>query len=558
MHNPFEQTPCARGLAARAVPLTQGDNVLFELFSPSVRGRAALRSASPTGRSTNRSAAGGLFNHLNKSFAKVSFARSGRTEGDGLALVILLALFLVAAGCTVGPKYKLPASPATPNFKEPPPNNWKEAQPQDSELRGNWWEIFGDADLNGLEDQVNVSNQNIAAAEARFRSARAAIRIARSGLFPTVTVGANSTTQRVSPNRANSGALITTGPTTLYELPLDINYEVDLWGRVRRMIEANVDVVQATAADVETIRLSMHAELAQDYFQMRGLDDEEKLFQSTIVAYQQALQLTTNQYNQGFVSQVDVAQAQTQLDTARAQYTDLGVARAQFEHAIAVITGKPPAEVTIPPANLPAEPPVIPVALPSQLLERRPDVASAERQAAAANAQIGVAKTAYYPTLSLTFTGGVQSSSLSNLLSWPSRFWSVGPALAETLFDGGARRGLTQEAEANYDQSVAVYRQSVLSAFQDVEDNLAALRILSEEAEQQDVAIASAQHSVDLAFSRYRGGITTYLEVVTAQNALLVNQRTGVEIRTRRMTASVLLVKALGGGWNVRDLPQVK
>jgi NodT family efflux transporter outer membrane factor (OMF) lipoprotein len=302
----------------------------------------------------------------------------------------------------------------------------------------------------------------------------------------------------------------------------------------------------------------MHAELAQDYFQMRGLDDEEKLFQSTIVAYQQALQLTTNQYNQGFVSQVDVAQAQTQLDTARAQYTDLGVARAQFEHAIAVITGKPPAEVTIPPANLPAEPPVIPVALPSQLLERRPDVASAERQAAAANAQIGVAKTAYYPTLSLTFTGGVQSSSLSNLLSWPSRFWSVGPALAETLFDGGARRGLTQEAEANYDQSVAVYRQSVLSAFQDVEDNLAALRILSEEAEQQDVAIASAQHSVDLAFSRYRGGITTYLEVVTAQTALLVNQRTGVEIRTRRMTASVLLVKGLGGGWNVRDLPQVK
>jgi NodT family efflux transporter outer membrane factor (OMF) lipoprotein len=479
-------------------------------------------------------------------------------EGNGLALVILLALFLVATGCTVGPKYKLPASPATPNFKEPPPSNWKEAQPQDSELRGTWWEMFGDTDLNGLEDQVNVSNQNIAAAEARFRSARAAIRIARSGLFPTVTVGANSTTQRVSANRANSGALITTGPTTLYQLPLDINYEVDLWGKVRRMIEANVDAAQATAADIETIRLSMHSELAQDYFQMRGLDDEGKLYQSTIVEYEQALQLTTNQYNQGFVSQVDVAQAQTQLDTARAQYTDLGVARAQFEHAIAVITGKPPAELTIPPAKLPAQPPVIPVALPSQLLERRPDVASAERQAASANAQIGVAKAAYYPTLSLALTGGVQSSSLSNLLTWPSRFWSVGPALAETLFDGGARRGLTQEAQANYDQAVAVYRQSVLSAFQDVEDNLAALRILSEESEQQDVAIASAQHSVDLSLSRYRGGITTYLEVVTAQNALLVDQRTGVEIRTRRMVASVLLVKALGGGWNVHDLPQVK
>jgi NodT family efflux transporter outer membrane factor (OMF) lipoprotein len=377
-------------------------------------------------------------------------------------------------------------------------------------------------------------------------------------LFPTATVGANSTTSRVSANRANSGALITTGPTTLYELPLDINYEVDLWGKVRRIIEANVATAQATAADVETIRLSMHAELAQDYFQMRGLDDEEKLFQSTIAAYREALQLTTNQYKQGVVSQVDVALAQTQLDTARAQATDIGVARAQFEHAIAVITGNPPAELTIPPAQLPVQPPAIPVALPSQLLERRPDIASAERQTAAANAQIGVAKSAYYPTLSLTFSGGVQSSSLSNLLSLPSRFWSVGPALAETVFDGGARRGLTLEAEANYDQTVAVYRQSVLSAFQDVEDNLAALRILSEEAEQQDVAIASSQHSVDLALHRYRGGITTYLEVVTAQNALLANQRTGVEIRTRRMVASVLLVKALGGGWNVRDLPQVK
>jgi NodT family efflux transporter outer membrane factor (OMF) lipoprotein len=471
-------------------------------------------------------------------------------------VIFLLALLLAA--CTVGPKYKVPASPTTPNFKEPPPANWKEAQPQDSEIRTNWWESFGDSDLNDLEVQVNVSNQNIAAAEARFRAARGAIRIGRAGLFPTVTVGANSTTSRVSANRANSGALITTGPTSLYQLPLDINYEVDLWGRVRRLIEANAATAQATAADVETIRLTMHAELAQDYFQMRGLDDEEKLYQSTIAAYQQALQLTTNQYNQGFVSQVDVAQAQTQLDTARAEYTDLGVARAQFEHAIAVITGQPPADLTIPPAQLPTQPPVIPVALPSQLLERRPDVASAERQAAAANAQIGVAKSAYFPTLALTFTGGVQSSSLSNLLSWPSRFWSVGPALAETVFDGGARGGLTQEAQANYDQAVAVYRQSVLSAFQDVEDNLAALRILSEEAVQQDTAVASAQHSVDLAFSRYRGGITTYLEVVTAQNALLANQRTSVEIRTRRMVASVLLVKALGGGWNVSDLPKVK
>jgi hydrophobe/amphiphile efflux-1 (HAE1) family protein/NodT family efflux transporter outer membrane factor (OMF) lipoprotein len=488
--------------------------------------------------------------------------RSGRrfqapAPGDLAPLVLVVFLFSLSA-CTVGPKYKVPASPATPNFKEPPPANWKEAQPQDSELRGNWWEAFGDSELNTLEDQVNVSNENIAAAEARFRSARAAVRIARAGLFPTVTAGANATTSRVSANRANSGALVTTGPTTLYELPIDASYEVDVWGRVRRTIEANAATAQATAADLETIRLSMHAELAQDYFQMRGLDEEEKLFRATITADQQALQLTTNQYNQGFVSQVDVAQAQTQLDTVRAEATDLGVARSQFEHAIAVVTGKPPAEVTIAAAPLPVQPPVIPVALPSQLLERRPDVASAERQAAAANALIGVAKSAYFPTLSLSFAGGVQSAALSNLLTLPSRFWSVGPALVETVFDGGARRGLTQEAQANYDMAVAVYRQSVLSAFQDVEDNLAALRILADEAAQQDVAVTSSQHSVDLSLNRYRGGITTYLEVITAQNVLLVNQRTAVDIQARRMVASVLLVKALGGGWKVANLPPVK
>jgi len=429
--------------------------------------------------------------------------------------------------------------------------------------------IKENSELNALEAQVNISNQTIAAAEAQFRAARAAIRVARSGLFPTVTVGAITTTSQVGINRAgpNPNLISTTntvatfsgnGTNTFYQLPLDLTYEVDLWGRIRHTIESTVANAQASAADIETIRLSTHAELAVDYFALRGLDGEQKLYVSTIGAFQEALQLTLNRYHQGIASQVDVAQAQTQLDTARAQATDLGVARSQFEHAIAVLIGKPPAELTIQPGRLPLQPPVIPVALPSELLERRPDVAAAERLAASANALIGVAKAAYYPRLTFSGSFGVESSVLANLPSWSSRFWSLGPQLTQTIFDAGARHGLTREAEANFDNAVAVYRQDVLSAFQDVEDNLAALRILADEATQQEVAIESSQVSLNLALNRYRGGIVTYLDVLTAQNALLDNQRAAVGIRTRRMTAAVSLVKALGGGWNVSDLPPVK
>jgi NodT family efflux transporter outer membrane factor (OMF) lipoprotein len=411
--------------------------------------------------------------------------------------------------------------------------------------------------LNSLEEQVDISNQTIAAAEAQFRAARAAIRVARSGLFPTLTASANSTIASVGPSR-QIGTGKGSGTGTIYTLPLDFSYEADLWGRIRKTVQAQVATAQATAADLETARLSVHSELALDYMELRGLDDQQRLFDATVAAYEQALQLTTNRYNQGVVSGVDVAQAQTQLETARAEKIDLGVARAAFEHAIATLIGKPPAELTISPAVLVAGPPSIPVSIPSQLLERRPDIAAAERRVASANAQIGAAKAAFFPTLTLDAAGGFANSKLSSLLSWPSRFWSIGPSLVETVFDAGRRGAFVKETEAVYDSTVAAYRQEMLIAFQDVEDNLAALRILSEEAAQQDIAIQSAQRSLDLATNRYRGGVASYLDVITAQNALLANQRTGIGIQVRRMSASVLLVKALGGGWNSSELPSPK
>jgi NodT family efflux transporter outer membrane factor (OMF) lipoprotein len=473
---------------------------------------------------------------------------------------LLCFLFCLFSACSVGPRYKKPAAPVAPAFKEPPPASWKTATPQDGTLRGNWWEIFGDPQLNDLEVQVNISNQNIAAAEAQFRGARAAIRAARSGLFPTLTVTGSATRTGSGGNRSVLGAgnTVRSGGGTFYALPFDFSYELDVWGRVRKTIEAAVDTAQATAADVETIRLSTHAELALDYFELRGLDEQKQLFDQTVAGFDQALQLTTNRFNQGVASAVDVEQARTQLETARAQAIDLDVQRAQFEHAIAIFTGKPPAELTLARGGINGEPPVIPVALPSELLERRPDIAAAERRVASSNAQIGVAKAAYFPTVSLSATGGFESSAIASLLSWPSRFWSIGPAFSEILFDAGRRRALVGEAEAAYDANVAVYRQDVLTAFQDVEDNLAALRILSDEATQENIAVESSQRSLDLSLTRYTGGIAIYTEVITAQNALLANQRTAIGIRARRMTASVLLVKALGGGWDVSALPSTK
>ncbi len=481
-------------------------------------------------------------------------------------VAILAAVALLAAGCTVGPNYQKPAVTVPPAFKEAAApevtaaaaRQLKPAQPQDTASRGKWWEVFNDPQLNALEEQVAVSNQTIAQAEARFRAARAAVLGARSGLFPTVTAGANTSRSHASSTRSIVRQSLPGLTVTDYQLPIDFSYELDLWGRVRRSVEASVANAQASAADVATATLSMQSELALDCFQLRGLDAQKQLLDSTVAGYEKALQLTQLRHNQGVASGVDVAQAETQLATVRAQSTDLGVSRAQFEHAIAVLTGRPPAVFSLSTSQAGIVPPAIPVMLPADLLQRRPDVAAAERSVAAANAQIGVAKAAYFPALSLSASGGLESSMLSTLLSWPSRFWSLGPSLVETIFDGGRRRAATEQATAGWEQSVAAYRQSVLSAFEDVEDNLAALRILAQEAAEQAAAVEAAQRSLDLANSRYQGGITTYLEVITAQTAALANQRTAIELLTRQMVASVLLVKALGGGWTVQDLPAAR
>jgi len=445
-------------------------------------------------------------------------------------------------------------------FKEQPAadstlaGEWRAAQPSDDLIRGKWWETFKDPVLNSFEDQVAISNQTVAQAEAQFRAARAAVRGARADLYPTVTAGVAITRSSTSANRSQRAGDVISRDTSDYQLPLDLSYEVDLWGRVRRTIESNVAAAQASSADVQTALLSSQAELALDYFQLRGLDAQTALLDTTVAAYERALQLTRARYDQGVASGVDVAQAQTQLDSARVQTTDREVERAQFEHAIAILVGKAPADVTIPPAGSQEAPPAIPVTVPSSLLERRPDVAGAERRVAAANAQIGVATAAYFPTLGLGATGGLESSEIATLLALPSHFWSIGPSLVATIFDGGKRRAAKEQAVANYDSTVAVYRQSVLTAFQDVEDNLAALKVLADEQRQAADATASADRSLELADNRYRGGVTTYLEVITAQTAALSNQITAADILTRRMTASVLLIKALGGGWTVADL----
>jgi len=469
--------------------------------------------------------------------------------------LLLLCLGSLAAACAVGPTYKKPQAEVPPAFKEPPPGDWKSAQPRDTALRGNWWEIFGDPQLNALEEQVAAANQTLAQAEAQFRAARAAVQEVRAGLFPTVTAGASATVSRTSPSRAPvTSQASRSGTTTVYQVPVDVSWEADIWGRVRRQIEANVAAAQASAADVAAVRLSLEAELAADYFQLHGLDEQRRLLDTTVADYEKALHITTLRHDQGVSSGADVAEAQTQLETTRAQAIDLGVDRAALEHAIAILTGKPPAGLTIAAAPIAVPPPVVPTELPSELLERRPDVAAAERRVAAANAQIGVAKAAYFPSLTLSGSGGFASSRLANLLSLPNRFWSLGAELAATIFDAGRRGAVAAQAEASYDATVAAYRETVLTAFQGVEDNLAALRILSEESTQQASAAAAAERSLNLARTRYSGGITSYLEVLTAENAALANQRATVDVRIRQMIGRVNLVKALGGGWSAAEL----
>jgi len=466
----------------------------------------------------------------------------------------ILAAFLLLGGCAVGPRYSRPSAPVAPAYKETP-ENWKQAQPADQLAHGKWWEIYQDAGLNPLEEKIDVSNQSLKTAQAQFQQARALVAFNRANYFPVVTTGPSATRDRLSRNRP---LMSTTTDYTDLVLPVDASYEPDLWGRVRHTVEAARANAQASAADLESVRLSLHAELATDYFEARALDAEIQLLNSTVSAYEKALELTNNRYRGGIASQVDVAQAQTQLETTRAQAVDLAAQRAAYEHAIAVLAGEPPANLALPAIPLNAVPPVIPPGLPSDLLERRPDIAAAERRMVAANAQIGVARAAYFPTLTLSASGGFEGTSITNWLTGPSGFAAAGLGAMETIFDAGLRHAVSQQAQAGYDESVANYRQSVLTAFQEVEDNLAALRILENEAQTEAAAVAAAEHSLALSNNRYRGGVATYLEVITAQSAALSDERTAVELSGRRMTDSVLLIKALGGGWSTASLPSAQ
>ncbi|HLN03281.1 MAG TPA: efflux transporter outer membrane subunit [Bryobacteraceae bacterium] len=471
--------------------------------------------------------------------------------------LVLTGVLLVSNACMVGPKYQRPTAPAPTAYKEPPPSGWKEAQPSDGAIRGKWWEIYNDAQLNSLEEQVSISNQNVRLAEAQFQEAKAAVRIARSALFPTVSAAPSIISTRTPSQVVGSvqgGTKVS--PHGFYSLPLDASYTADLWGSIRRSIAASTANAQVSAADLENAKLTFQAELASDYFQLHGLDGDAALLADAVRSYAEFLTLTRNRYAGGVASLGDVAQAETQLETTRGQLVEVGVQRAQFEHAIAILIGKPPSEFSISVATLTTPPPAIPIGVPSTLLERRPDIAANERQVAAANEQIGIAKAAFYPTLTLSGSAGLESADFLKWLTWPSRFWSVGPQLAETLFDAGKRHAQVSQAEAAYDATVDTYRQTVLTALQQVEDNLSALRILAEEAEVTDRAVKAARQSLDISTDQYRGGIVAYLQVITAQTAWLTEQRVAVDLLTRRMTTSVSLIQALGGGWDASQLPK--
>jgi NodT family efflux transporter outer membrane factor (OMF) lipoprotein len=463
-----------------------------------------------------------------------------------------VAAFLMC-GCTVGPKYVRPAAEAPAAYKETA-QNFKEAQPSDQIAKGKWWAVYDDPRLNGLEEQIGVSNQSLKAEEAQFAAARAAVRIARAQSFPTLTGGLSGGHFSQSPNRPTGNAVLTYQD---YQLPIDASYEPDLWGRVRRLVEANRSEAQATAADLANVLLSLQAELATDYFELRGLDAEKKLLDSTVESYEKALDLTQTRYQGGVATAVDVAQAQTQLESTRATSLDVAVSRAAYEHAIAVLVGKPASTFSLPPLSLETPPPPVPPGVPSDLLERRPDIAAAERRVQEFNAQIGVAKAAYYPNVVLSGGGGFESGSLGTFIQGASGFWTLAGSAAELIFDGGQRRGVTEQARAQYDKSVDTYRQTVLVAFQEVEDNLAALGILQEEAKTEAAAVTAAQRSLDLSTTRYKGGVTNYLEVTTAQSAALSDEVTALDILIRRMNASVLLIKAIGGGWDASQIPRI-
>jgi NodT family efflux transporter outer membrane factor (OMF) lipoprotein len=486
-----------------------------------------------------------------------------KTLLSATATIAVLAL----SGCTVGPKYHAPIATVQPpptSYKESPTQftdsgDWKVAQPQDALLHGKWWEIYNDAELNALEDQLNVNNQNIKQAFENFMEARTLVAQAHSQLFPTVGTAPSYERSLGSTNlHGSTGSTGTTAggaQTTVYTIPVTASWEPDLWGKVRNTIHEAQYNAQLSAADLENERLSEQASLAVFFFELRGQDALQKIFDETVEADKKSVDLSRARYETGVDDEISLVQAENALQTAQSEGTNLGIARAQFEHAIAVLIGANPSGFSIPVKPLNAAPPVIPVGVPSQLLERRPDVAASERSMAAANAQIGIAVAAYYPNVTLSGTGGFQSSSIKNLLTLPSGFWSVGPSLSETIFDAGLRRATVQQFIALYNADVAGYRQTVLTAFQQVEDSMAAVRILSKQIQQQVDAEKSGERFLELAKARYFTGVDTYLNVLVAQTTLLSDQQTLASLRTEAMTASVQLIEALGGGWDLSQLP---
>jgi NodT family efflux transporter outer membrane factor (OMF) lipoprotein len=482
-------------------------------------------------------------------------------------LAPLIALALLAGCKPVGPNYNRPGYQAPAAYKEtgastavvPPPNpaggGWQPANPSDGLLKGKWWEIYQDPQLNRLEERIATDNQNLRQASETYLAAHDQVKVARAALFPTVSAGAATSRNDVSKN----GPLYNStrpGGYGDFQLEGEASWEPDFWGRIRRTVEQARDTAQASAADLAGVDLALHSEMASDYFQLRGLDSDIKLLEGTVKSLEGQLDLTERRFKGGIGTQVDVAQAQTLLEQTRAQLVDLGVARAQYEHAIGTLANYTPAEFSIPPTPLDIDLPKVPVGVPSQLLERRPDIAAAERRTAAANAQIGIAVSAFYPTITLNGTGGFESMRAGTWLQGPSALWSLGAQAAELLFDAGQRHALTDQARHTYEANTAAYRSTVLAAFNDIEDQLSGLRIMEQESTVERRAVESAQHSYDLSNQRYKGGVTSYLEVLTAEDTLIQNQRTAIDLTTRQFVASVGLVRSLGGGWDSTQLPK--
>jgi NodT family efflux transporter outer membrane factor (OMF) lipoprotein len=478
-----------------------------------------------------------------------------------LATATLAALLLT--GCMVGPKYQKPpaiaqAPPAT--YKESPTTadagTWKVAQPQDAVLHGNWWEIYSDPELNALEGKLNLDNQNIKVYFANFMEARTLIAQARSQLYPTVTTGPSYSRTQTSGHVGSAAPSATVGKqANLFDLPVDASWAPDLWGKVRNQIREAQYNAQLSEADLENEKLTEQATLAMTFFEIRGQDALQAIYSQTVADDQKSLDYTRAQYETGVGTEISVVEAENTLENAQAALTNLGVARAQYEHAIAMLIGTDPSSFSIPVKPLNATAPPVPIGVPSQLLERRPDIAASERTMAAANAHIGIATAAFYPTLTLSADGGFESSVFGHLLDWSSRFWSVGPSVSETIFDAGLRRATVNQYIQVYNADVATYRQTVLTAFQQVEDYLAAVRILSNQMQQQQAATDYAQRFVDLETARYQTGIDPYIDLVTAQETLLSDRQTLANLHTQQMTASVSLIEALGGGWDSTQLP---